>query len=138
MSSVVDPIADMLTRIRNRIMRGYSSVNVPVSVFKGSILDCLVKEGYVESYKTQQIEGSSFNEFVINLKVDSNNKPIIQRLVRVSKPSKKEFIKNSELRPVLKNGIKTRILSTSQGVMSDREILKSDLKIGGEYLFTVE
>ena len=138
MSSVVDPIADMLTRMRNRIMRGHNSATVPVSGFKGKVLDCLLKEGYIASYEEIEQEGSAFKLFEIQFKYDKHGNSVINELRRVSKPSLRQYIEFKSLRPVLKNGVKTRIISTHKGVKSDREILKDNLNIGGEVLFTVE
>ena len=138
MSSVVDPIADMLTRMRNRLMRGHESVTVPVSVYKGNVLACLLKEGYIASFEEVEQEGSAFKQFLIKFKYDKFGQSVINKLDRISKPSLRKYIDFKSLRPILKNGVKTRIISTHKGVMSDRQILKENLNIGGEVLFTVE
>ena len=138
MSSVVDPIADMLTRMRNRLMRGHESVTVPVSVYKGNVLACLLKKVTLRHLKKLSKRGSAFKQFLIKFKYDKFGQSVINKLDRISKPSLRKYIDFKSLRPILKNGVKTRIISTHKGVMSDRQILKENLNIGGEVLFTVE
>ena len=135
--SIIDPISDMLTRMRNVIMRQGKEVLVPASRFKSSVLTCLETEGYIESFET--VKGDDGHDWLnIKLKYTAEGKSVIHSMTRKSKPSLRQYISFDDLRPVLKNGVMTRIISTHQNVMSDRLILKNKYRMGGELLFVIE
>ena len=130
--SITDPIADMLTRIRNAQSASYSTVDIPSSKLKMSIANALKAEGFIKNYK-KMTEGS--REFIrISLKYDENGEPIIGGLKRVSKPGRRFYTKCDRI-PQALGGLGVNILSTSEGVMTDREARKRG--IGGEVLCSV-
>ena len=125
-----DPIADMLTRIRNANTAKHDTVDVPASKMKIAIADILLNEGYIAKYDI--VEDGSFKTIRITLKygVDKNEK-VISGLKRISKPGLRVYANSEELPKVL-GGLGTAIISTNQGVITDKEARK--LKIGGEVL----
>ena len=126
--NVSDPIADMLTRIRNACSQKHQSVDVPYSKVKNEIAKILLNEGYVSNVEVA--ENGSHKTLRIELKYDSN-KPVIQGLRRISKPGLRMYAEVEELPRVL-NGLGIAIISTSKGLMVDREARKA--KLGGEVL----
>ena len=125
-----DPIADMLTRIRNANTAKHDTVDVPVSKIKVAIADILVKEGYVAKYDI--VEDGNFKNIRITLKYGADkNKKIITGLKRISKPGLRIYAGKDELPRVL-GGLGIAILSTNQGVITDKEARK--LQVGGEVL----
>ena len=129
--SMSDPVADMLTRIRNGQMIGHSEVVMPGSKLKASIAQVLKDEGYIEDFAVKQNEGKS--ELSIGLKYYSG-RPVIERLERVSKPGLRVY-KGSDDIPRVMNGLGVAILSTSHGVMTDRKARSTG--VGGEVLCIV-
>lgn len=127
-----DPIADMLTRIRNGIMASYDSVDIPGSKLKIDIAKILKSEGYIKNYKIMADQRQGVIR--IFLKYDEKGQPIIGGLQRVSKPSRRIYTKSDEIPKVL-NGFGTNILSTSRGVMTGGQARK--LGVGGEILCDV-
>ena len=127
--SMTDPIADMLTRIRNGAQASHVSVDVPSSKLKVALAKVLKEEGYIEDYEVKQV--GKFNVITITLKYDSKNKPVITKLVRVSKPGLKTYSKAKNLEKVL-GGLGIAVISTSKGLMTDRKARKEN--IGGEVL----
>jgi small subunit ribosomal protein S8 len=127
-----DPIADLLTRIRNGAHSRSTSVTVPHSKIKLEILRILQAEGYIQSYEITT--ESKFPTIRVDLRYDNKRKPIISQIRRVSKPGLRIYKGNQELRPI-RSGLATQIISTSQGVMTDREARKRH--IGGEILCEV-
>ena len=125
-----DPIADMLTRIRNANTAKHDTVDVPASKMKIAIADILLNEGYIAKYDI--VEDGSFKTIRITLKygVDKNEK-VISGLKRISKPGLRVYASAEELPRVL-GGLGTAIISTNQGVITDKEARK--LQIGGEVL----
>ena len=125
-----DPIADMLTRIRNANTAKHDTVDVPASKMKIAIADILLNEGYITKYDI--VEDGAFKTIRITLKygVDKNEK-VISGLKRISKPGLRVYANAEELPRVL-GGLGTAIISTNQGVITDKEARK--LKIGGEVL----
>ena len=125
-----DPIADMLTRIRNANTAKHDTVDVPASKMKLAIADILVDEGYVEKYDL--VDNGNFKDIRITLKYgkDKNDK-IIAGLKRISKPGLRVYADKENLPKVL-GGLGVAILSTNQGVITDRQARK--LQIGGEVL----
>jgi small subunit ribosomal protein S8 len=129
---MTDPIADMLTRIRNAVQVERPHVDVPLSKVKRGVADVLRREGYVWEWK--EIEAEPIRQLRIELKYGPNGERIIQRIRRVSKPGRRVYRRARELKPVL-NGLGITILSTSRGVVSDREARQRNL--GGEVLCEV-
>ena len=125
-----DPIADMLTRIRNANTAKHDTVDVPASKMKIAIADILLNEGYITKYDI--VEDGAFKTLHITLKygVDKNEK-VISGLKRISKPGLRVYASCEELPRVL-GGLGTAIISTNQGVITDKEARK--LQIGGEVL----
>jgi small subunit ribosomal protein S8 len=125
-----DPIADMLTRIRNANTAKHDTVDVPASKMKLAIADILVKEGYVKSYEL--IEDGSFKTIRIALKYGADkNQKIISGIKRISKPGLRVYASAEEMPKVL-GGLGVAIVSTNQGVFTDKEARA--LNIGGEVL----
>ena len=125
-----DPIADMLTRIRNANTAKHDTVDIPASKIKVAIADILVKEGYVAKYDI--VEDGNFKNIRITLKYGADkNEKIITGLKRISKPGLRIYAGKNELPRVL-GGLGIAILSTNQGVITDKEARK--LQVGGEVL----
>ena len=127
-----DPIADMLTRIRNGIMVSYDSVDIPSSKLKINIAKILKSEGYIKNYKIMADKRQGVIR--VFLKYDEQGLPIIEGLQRVSKPSRRVYTKSEEIPKVL-NGFGTNILSTSKGVITGGQARK--MGVGGEILCAV-
>lgn len=125
---MTDPIADMLTRIRNANQMRKETVVIPTSKVKSAILEVLKNEGFIVDYS---VSADLKSETTITLKYTENNQRVIKGLKRISKPSLHVYSKAEELPKVL-NGLGVAIISTSQGIMSDKEARKQ--KIGGEVL----
>jgi len=130
MHTTSDPIADMLTRIRNANTAKHDTVDVPASKIKLAIADILVKEGYIAKYEL--IEDGMFKTIRITLKYGSDkNEKIITGIKRISKPGLRVYAGKDELPRVL-GGLGIAILSTNHGVITDKEARK--LQVGGEVL----
>lgn len=130
--SMSDPVADMLTRIRNGQQASKVAVTFPASKQKRAILDVLVGEGYVEGYDDDQADGKPIT--TVKLKY-FNGEPVIAKLKRVSRPGLRVFRGKDDLPQVL-NGLGVAIISTSRGVMSDRAARAEGQ--GGEVVCIVE
>ena len=124
-----DPIADMLTRIRNANTAKHDTVDVPSSKMKIAIADILVKEGYVAKY--DMVEDGGFQTIRITLKYTENKSQVITGLRRVSKPGLRIYSNSKDMPKVMK-GLGIAIVSTSKGIMTDREARKNN--VGGEVL----
>ena len=127
--SLTDPIADMITRIRNAQMRKLNTVSIPNSKFRSKILKVLKEEGYISDYKflaDKENKGS----LIIDLKY-SNGLPVIKEITRVSKPGRRIYSKADSI-PKIQSGLGIAIVSTPKGVMSDVDARKQ--KIGGEII----
>jgi small subunit ribosomal protein S8 len=129
--SMTDPIADMLTRIRNAQMVGQVDVSMPASKLKASIAQVLKEEGYIEDFAVR--EGGPHKELRIGLKYYAG-RPVIERLERVSKPGLRIY-KGRDTLPRVMNGLGVAIVSTSHGVMTDRKARATG--VGGEVLCIV-
>ena len=127
--NITDPIADMLTRIRNASTSKFKTVDVPASKMKKSIAQILLDEGYIKAF--EEIENETQGIIRITLKYDEKGKRVIAGLKRISKPGLRIYAAKDELPKVL-NGLGIAIISTSQGVMTDREARAKG--IGGEVL----
>jgi len=129
---MTDPIADMLTRIRNAIRASYNTVDIPSSRLKIEIAKVLKAEGYIRNYKI--IADRRQGVLRIFFKYDENGEPIFSGLERVSRPGCRIYTRSDRI-PMVLNGFGINILSTSKGVMTDREARKR--RVGGEVLCSV-
>lgn len=127
--NTTDPIADMLTRIRNANSSKFKTVDIPASNMKRAVAEILFKEGYIKSY--EEIQDNTQGIIRINLKYDEKGGRVIAGLKRISKPGLRIYASKDELPRVL-NGLGIAIVSTSKGIMTDREARKEG--IGGEVL----
>lgn len=126
---MTDPIADMLTRIRNAVRVERPHVTMPLSKVKRGLAEVLKREGYILGW--EEIQGEPVAELKIELKYGPNGERVIRHIRRVSKPGRRVYARADGLRPVL-NGLGISVLSTSRGVISDREARQR--KLGGEVL----
>jgi small subunit ribosomal protein S8 len=126
---MTDPVADLLTRIRNALLAGKEKVDVPASSLKEDIARILKEEGYIKSYR--RIEDTKQGVLRITLKYTDSTSPAIVKIQRISKPGRRVYVGSKEVPRVL-NGLGVAIMSTSKGVMTDRESRKNN--VGGEVL----
>jgi len=130
--SFTDPIADMITRIRNGQLRKLNTVSIPNSRFRSKILDVLRDEGYISNYKILS-ENQNTKSLIVDLKYN-NGMPVIKDISRVSKPGRRVYAKANSI-PKIQNGLGIAIVSTSMGIMSDNDARSK--KIGGEVICRV-
>ena len=130
--SFTDPIADMITRIRNGQLRKLNTVSIPNSRFRARILDVLKDEGYISNYKILS-EQQNNKSLIVDLKYN-NGIPVIKNIARVSKPGRRVYAKANSI-PKIQNGLGIAIVSTSMGIMSDNDARSK--KIGGEVICRV-
>ena len=130
--SFTDPIADMITRIRNAQLRTLNTVNIPNSKFRSKILDVLKEEGYISDYKFLT-DKKNKGSLLVDLKY-SNGLPVIKEISRVSKPGRRIYTRAGSI-PKIKNGLGIVIVSTSMGIMSDNDARSKN--IGGEIICRV-
>lgn len=130
---MTDPIADMLTRIRNAINARKPTVQMPSSKEKAGVADVLKREGYIEDYQVAEYDGK--NTLKVYLKYGPVGENIIRELKRVSKPGLRIY-RDVKSMPRVANGMGTAIVSTSKGILSDRECRQEH--VGGEVMCTVE
>ena len=130
--TLMDPIGDMFTRIRNGQMRSIATIDVPASNFRLKILEVLKNEGYISNYYIEQKENNKKN-LKVELKYYEGN-PVIKEIKRVSKPGRRVYSRADSV-PRIQNGLGVAILSTPKGVMSDNEARKNN--IGGEVICKV-
>ena len=126
---MTDPIADMLTRIRNAIVVKRPHVDVPASKLKRGLAEVLKREGYIWDW--QEVEGDPVSNLRLELKYGANGEVVIQHIKRISTPGRRVYRKAKEMKPVL-GGMGITIASTSSGIFSDREARQKN--IGGEVL----
>ena len=132
--SVTDPIADYLTRIRNAQMAGHQVVQIPSSNLKKRITEILYSKGYILKYKFEDSENKQ-GSIIIALKYNLENRtPIIRKMTRVSRPGLRKYVKSTDLPRVI-NGLGIAVVSTSKGVLTDKEARKEN--VGGEVLFYI-
>ena len=124
-----DPIADMLTRIRNGLTAKHSEVSVPASKEKLAIANILVKEGYIASCDTKEENGHK--NMIITLKYDENGDGVIQGIKRISKPGLRVYAQKDKLPQVI-SGLGIAIVSTNKGILTDKEARAAG--VGGEVL----
>lgn len=130
--SMTDPIADMLTRMRNGIIANFAKVDIPASGLKIGLAKILKEEGFIKNFKI--IKDRRQGVLRVFLKYNDDKTSVISGLDRVSKPSLRTYVKADEIPSVL-NGLGVAIISTSKGVVTDREAKK--LRVGGELICTV-
>jgi len=129
---MTDPIADMLTRIRNAHVAKHERVDLPASKMKVSIARILKEEGFIKNYKV--FKDNKQGVLRVMLKYNQENKPVIKGLKRESTPGRKLYVKNDDI-PLVLSGLGVCILSTSKGVLTDREARK--LNLGGELICSI-
>lgn len=129
---ITDPISDMLTRIRNGVHAGHQTVTMPGSRLKAQIAELLKKEGFIEDY--QLTTDGVKSTLTITLKYSRTGEPAIHVIRRVSKPGRRVYADVAKLRPI-KRGLGTAIVSTSQGLLPDRECRQR--RVGGEVICVV-
>ena len=130
--TIVDPIGDMFTRIRNGQMRLLNTIYVPASKFRSQILEILKNEGFINNFRLEKKEDKK-NILIIDLKYFEGN-PVIKEIKRISKPGRRVYSRAVSI-PKVQNGLGVAILSTSKGVMSDNDARKNNL--GGEIICRV-
>ena len=130
--SVTDPIADMLTKIRNASLAKFEKVDIPASKLKVEIVKILKNEGFIKTFK--KVAQDSSNQIRIYLKYDDGNKSVIHGLQRVSKPGRRVYTGYKEM-PRVFNGYGTLIVTTSQGVITGKKA--AEKKLGGELICSV-
>lgn len=127
--AMTDPIADMLTRIRNASTVSHETVDIPASKLKVELARVLKEEGFIADYAVK--EEGKFKVITITLKYDMNRKPVITKLERISKPGLRHYSKAKKLQKVL-GGLGVAIISTPKGLLTDRRARKEN--VGGEIL----
>ena len=130
--SFTDPIADMITRIRNAQMRTLNTVSIPNSKFRAKILDVLKEEGYISDYKTLTDKKNKIS-LLVDLKY-YNGSPVIKEIRRISKPGRRIYTRADSI-PKIQSGLGIAIVSTSMGIMSDNDARLKN--IGGEIICRV-
>jgi len=130
--SMTDPIADLLTRIRNANMARKEQVDVPWSRLKEAIVQVATKEGFLKEYRVVEVDGQ--RTLRIWLKYDASNRPVISGLKRVSRPSLRVYAGADEI-PLVRRGLGISIVSTPEGVLVDREARAR--RVGGEILCSI-
>ena len=130
--SMTDPLGDMLTRIRNGLMRGKSKITTPNSKLRARVLDVLQAEGYIRGYSQTDFDNGK-SELEIELKY-YEGAPVIREILRVSKPGRRVYASVKNI-PSVANGLGIAILSTPKGVMADHEAREQN--VGGEVLCRV-
>lgn len=128
--AATDPIADYLTRIRNAMMAGHRIVDIPSSNLKKRMTEILYDQGYILKYKFEDEGVQGTIRIALKYQTD-NRRPVIRKMARISKPGLRKFAKADEL-PRIINGLGIAIISTSRGVMTDKEARKNN--VGGEVL----
>jgi small subunit ribosomal protein S8 len=127
--AITDPVADMLARIRNANTGKHSKVDIPASRMKISLAKILKSEGYIKNYKV--LKDQSHGVLRIYIKYDEVNQGVITGLKRLSKPGRRVYVKKKDI-PFVLNGMGIAVLSTSKGILTDREARKQN--VGGELL----
>lgn len=129
---MTDPIADLLTRIRNALQTKHERMDIPASKIKISIARLLKDEGYIKNYKV--LKDNRQGILRIQLKYNDRNEPVIKEIKRESKPSRRVYCRRDNI-PTVLSGLGVGILSTSKGVLTDREARRQN--VGGEFLLSV-
>jgi small subunit ribosomal protein S8 len=126
---VTDPIADMLTRVRNALTIKRQTVEVPASKTKNAIAEILFNEGYIEKYEL--VDDGKYKSIKMTLKYGPNGEKVIQGLKRISKPGLRVYAESKDI-PLVLNGLGIAIVSTNKGIMTDKEARRQN--VGGEVL----
>ena len=126
---LTDPIADMLTRIRNALTAKHETVSIPASKEKASILNILIEEGYIREVKA--VEEGTRKNIIVTLKYDDNGDSVIKGLRRISKPGLRVYAEKDKLPKVI-NGLGIAIISTNKGILTDKQARLAN--VGGEVL----
>ncbi len=126
---VTDPVADMLTRIRNALTIRRQEVSVPASKTKKAIAEILFNEGYIEKYEI--VDDGKYKSIKMTLKYGPNGEKVIQGLKRISKPGLRVYAESKDI-PLVLNGLGIAIVSTNKGIMTDKEARRQN--VGGEVL----
>ncbi len=129
---MTDPIADMLTRIRNGLARAHEKVDMPSSKMKQEVVRVLKKEGFIKDYRVMKDEHHAVLKVI--LKYGAENKAAITKLRRISRPGRRVYVGKDEI-PLVLNGLGMAIISTPKGIMTDAEARKAGM--GGELLCEV-
>lgn len=129
---VIDPVSDMLTRIRNAITRRHKNVQIPSSKFKVEIAKILKEEGFIHSFDI--VKDGNFSNIKIDLKYDSRKSPVIKKIQRISKPGLRVYVNKNEI-PRISGGLGTSIISTSKGLMTGSRA--REIGVGGEILCSI-
>jgi len=127
---MTDPIADLLTRIRNAIQAGHHSVDIPHARLKVEIIRILQEEGFVESYNVERVGGVQ-GSITVRPRYDESDTGIIRGIHRVSKPSRRYYVGKDDI-PRVRNGLGVAILTTPKGVLTDKQARNAG--VGGEVL----
>jgi small subunit ribosomal protein S8 len=127
--TMTDPIADMLTRIRNANTAHHEEVKMPFSRMKESIAEILIREGFIEAYEV--VKGDSYDTLKLSLKYGPNREQLINGIKRISKPGLRIYTKKTDIPKVL-GGLGIAIISTSKGVVTDSEA--REMNVGGEVI----
>lgn len=130
---LTDPISDMLTRIRNATLARHERVSIPASKLKRSVANILVGEGYISSV-ADDVDDRGHDRIVLTLKYDRERQPAIEGIRRVSRPGRRVYVGSDKIGKI-RNGLGISVLSTSRGVMSDRQARTAG--VGGELLCEV-
>lgn len=126
---LTDPIADMLTRVRNALTAKHATVSIPASNEKMSILNILVNEGYIK--EVNLVEEGTIKNLIVTLKYDENGDSVIQGLRRISKPGLRVYAEKDKLPKVI-NGLGIALISTNKGILTDKQARTAN--VGGEVL----
>lgn len=129
--SMTDPVADLLTRIRNALQVKHDRLDVPTSKLKVAISRLLKQEGYIQDFEQVEVEGRPTKDLRIYLSYNEEGVPAIRHLARVSKPGRRVYRGADGIRPVL-NGLGVALVSTSRGLLSDQDARRQ--RVGGEIL----
>jgi len=131
----MDPIADMLTRIRNSAMAGHDTMVCPTSRIKKSIAQILAREGFIRGWQEVDVpgekKGTVLKSLEVSLRYDEENVSILRGIQRISKPSRRQYVSADDL-PRVRNGLGIAILTTNKGLLTDKEA--RDASVGGEVL----
>ena len=130
--SMSDPLADMLTRIRNAGIAKFKSVDIPGSQIKTALAGVMKEEGFIRNFKF--IKDNKQGILRVYLKYDQNDRHVIYGIERISKPSRRNYVRSKDVKPVL-NGLGISVLSTSKGLITDKQARKENL--GGEVLCAI-
>ena len=131
---MTDPIADMLSRIRNAIRSRKAKVQIPSSKIKQRIAEVLREEGFIGAVRPSDGDDDKQGSFTIELRYDNNNRNVIEGLRRSSKPGQRKYVRHNGM-PKVRSGLGIAILTTSKGIMTEREARKQQL--GGELICEV-